>query len=115
MPIGKIKDAAKQDPEVRKQILNTVEEIYIQLASLRSLLKADGTTSIKELKKNVTPKEKNLERAISSCIEQGLIEKVDPPQRNGLLPMLLRLIGFSMDVNASYRLTKEGRVLAEKL
>lgn len=115
LPIERIKDVAKQDHEATKQILNTVEEFYILHASLRSLLRATGATSLKELKENMKPQGKNLERTISSCIDQGLVVKVDTPQRSRLLSMFLRLIGFTMDVSASFKLTKEGRILAEKI
>ena len=115
MPIERIQDVAKQDPEATKQILNTIEETYFQLAFLRNLWRVGGATSLKELEENITPRGKNLERAISSCIDQGLVEKVDTPRRSGLLPLFLRIIGFSMDMSASCRLTKEGRIIAERL
>jgi len=115
MPIERIKDVAKQDPEATKKILSTIEKTYFQLAFLRNLWRVGGATSLKELEENMTPRGKNLERAISSCIDQGLVEKVDTPRRSGLLPLFLRIIGFSMDVSASYRLTKEGRIIAERL
>lgn len=113
--LERIEDVAKQDPEAIKQILNTIEETYIQLASLRSLLRANRAISLKEIKENITPKGKNLERAISSCIEQGFVEKIDPPQRSGLLPLFLRLIWFSRNEKTSFRLTKQGRITAKRL
>ncbi len=114
MPIEKISDVAKQDPEVTTQILNAIEETYIQLASLKSILRAGGATSLKELKENLTPKGIDLERAISSCIDQGLVERVDTPRKSGLLPMFLRIIGRSRDLDPTCRLTYEGRILAER-
>lgn len=114
-PIERIKDVSKQDPETIKQILNTVEEFYILQVTLRSLLRASGTKSLKELKENMKPKAKNLERTISSCIDQELVMKVDTPPRSRLLPMFLKLIGFTMEEKASFKLTSEGRIIAEKL
>jgi DNA-binding HxlR family transcriptional regulator len=113
--IETIEEIAVQNKITKKQIRDNIEQIYLYLTTLKGLHRKDGLISRDEIHDSLIPEEAACDRAVSSFLDKGLIEAVEPPRTSGLRLWLYRMLGLSMGDDASFRLTKKGRSLADKL
>ena len=109
-----IDDIAQGYREDVQQFQNSIDEKYIKLTVLRNLSMNVEAQSMAELMQSLTPSESSLEKIVYSCIDQGLLKRVEKHKTSGLLKLFLRLFGVNVKAPA-YQLTEEGRSLARKL
>lgn len=113
--IETIEEIAGENKITKKQRRDNIEQIYLYLTTLKGLHRTDSPISRDEIHDRLIPEEAACDRAISNFLDKGLIEAVEPLRTSGLRLWLYRMLGLSKEDDASFRLTKKGRSLADKL
>ena len=113
--IETIEEIAGENKITKKQRRDNIEQIYLYLTALKGLLSRGGLISRDEIHESLIPEEAACDKTISSFLDKGLIEAVEPLRTSGLRLWLYRMLGLSKGDDTSFRLTKKGRNLADKL
>jgi DNA-binding HxlR family transcriptional regulator len=113
--IETIEEIAGENKITKKQIRDNIEQIYLYLTALKGMRRKEGPISRNEIHESLIPEEAACDIAISNFLDKGLIEAVEPPRTSGLRLWLYRMLGLSMGNDSSFRITKKGRNLADKL
>ena len=113
--IETIEKIAGENKITKKQRRDNIEQIYLYLTALKGMHKTDGHISRVEIQNSLIPEETACDKTISNFLDKGLIEAVETPKTSGLLLWLYRMLGLSEGDEMSFRLTKKGRNLANKV
>lgn len=95
--------------------LEKIEEIYILLASIRTLWSAGRTLRYDELERKVTPFQTTLGEVICSGSAQKFLEVKAESTSLGIVGKILRYLGISEKGENLIYLTPDGKRLSDKL